>query len=173
MPRSKSNEQKQNAKPVRSGKENKRNRKNEKASDAAVAKKKKTTNKKNARLEKWKEPENQVLLEGWARKGLSMEQIAHNMGISKDTLYRWIKTSSDISDAIKKGKEVTDFMVENALFTAAISGNVVAQIFWLKNRNPEVWKDKVEQKIEQKVEAEVENTGGIAFLPPRLEANNG
>jgi hypothetical protein len=138
------------------------NSKAEKVADAAGSK-------KNPRMLKWEQPENLVLLEGWARKGLSMEQIAHNMGISKDTLYRWARLSSDISDAIKKGKEVTDFMVENALFTAAISGNVVAQIFWLKNRAPEAWKDKVEQKIE----TDADTTGGILVIAPRLEANNG
>ena len=132
-----------------------------KAKVAAVAKTK--------RIAKWEEPENLVKLEGWARDGLSMEQIAHNMGISKQTLYRWQDTSSYICDAIKKGKEVCDYMVENALFNSAMGGNVVAQIFWLKNRMPDRWQDKVEQKVE----ASVENTGGVVMLAPRLEEDNG
>ena len=35
-------------------------------------------------------------------------------------------------------------MVENALFKNAIEGNVTAQIFWLKNRKPDKWRDKPE-----------------------------
>lgn len=143
-----------------------------KKEDAAVTKGKTKTKEKpkvaaaakTKRIAKWEEAENLVKLEGWARDGLSMEQIAHNMGISKQTLYRWQDTSSYICDAIKKGKEVCDYMVENALFTSAIGGNVVAQIFWLKNRMPERWQDKVEQKVE----ASVDNTGGVVMLAPRL-----
>ena len=35
-------------------------------------------------------------------------------------------------------------MVENALFKNAIEGNTTAQIFWLKNRRPDKWRDKRE-----------------------------
>ena len=121
---------------------------------------------KNKRIAKWESEEKLILLEGWARDGLSMEQIAKNMGIAKDTLYRWLKISSDISDAIKKGKEVTDYLVENALFASALGGNVVAQIFWLKNRKPERWKDKVEQVIDTEAD-----TSGVVLLAPVLEKN--
>jgi hypothetical protein len=123
--------------------------------------------KKSPRLLKWESNESLVLLEGWARDGLSMEQIAHNMGIAKDTLYRWLKISSDISDAIKKGKEVTDYLVENALFTSALTGNVVAQIFWLKNRKPDKWKDKIEQVVDTEAD-----TSGVVLLAPVLEKNH-
>ena len=127
------------------------------------------TKNKSARCLAWEETEKLTLLEGWSSDGLSMEQIAHNMGISKQTLYEWMKLSTYISDAIKKGKEVSDYMVQNALFTNALSGNVVAQIFWLKNRCPDKWQDKVEQKVE----AEVDNAGGVLMIAPRLEDNDG
>ena len=39
------------------------------------------------------------------------------------------------------GKEVTDQQVENALYKSAVSGNVTAMIFWLKNRKPKMWCD--------------------------------
>ena len=35
---------------------------------------------------------------------------------------------------LKKGKEVVDYQVENALLASALDGNTTAQIFWLKNR---------------------------------------
>lgn len=122
---------------------------------------------KNKRIAKWEESDNLVLLEGWARDGLSMEQIAHNMGISKKTLYNYQESSLPILHAIKKGKEVTDYLVENALFTSALTGNVVAQIFWLKNRKPDKWKDKVEQVIDTEAD-----TAGVVILAPVLEKNH-
>ena len=96
------------------------------------------------KYQEWLEPEGLLKIEGWARDGLTEEQIAHNMGISRETLNQWKKQFSDISDTLKRGKEVVDYMVENALFKNAIEGNVTAQIFWLKNRKPDKWRDKPE-----------------------------
>lgn len=114
----------------------------------------------------WITEEGLLLIEGWARDGLIDEQIAHNMGIKRQTLYEWKKRYPDISDALKKGKEVVDRQVENALLKNALGyeyeeetvtnkGDVVtirkyqhpnttAQIFWLKNRKPQDWRDKQE-----------------------------
>lgn len=97
-----------------------------------------------AKIDEWLEKDKLILLEGWARDGLTMEQIAHNMGIARKTLYEWQGKNSDICDAIKKNKEVVDFEVENALYKNAMQGNVTAQIFWLKNRRKERWREKVE-----------------------------
>lgn len=70
----------------------------------------------------WLEPDGLLLIEGWARDGLTNEQIARNMGISRETLNQWKKQFSDISDALKKGKEVVDRIIENALFERAVGG---------------------------------------------------
>jgi len=48
-------------------------------------------------------------LEAWARNGLTDEQIASNMGISRKTLFNWKKKNLPILHALKKGKEVVDF----------------------------------------------------------------
>ena len=90
------------------------------------------------------EPEGLIRLEGWARDGLTDEQIAINMGIATGTLYDWKAKFEEISEALKKGKEVVDYEVENALVKEALSGNVTAIIFWLKNRRPDKWRDKPE-----------------------------
>lgn len=94
------------------------------------------------KYEKWLEDENLKLIEGWARDGLTDEQIAHNMGITVSTLYEWKKKYTKISESLKKGKEVIDFEVENALLQSALAGNTTAQIFWLKNRRPDKWREK-------------------------------
>lgn len=122
-----------------------------------------------SKADEWLEQDKLTLLEGWARNGLTDEQIANNIGISRSTLFEWRKNNQDISNALKKGKEVVDIEVENALLKKALGytiklhkqkvtkdGDVVdieeemhiapdttAQIFWLKNRKPEKWRDKV------------------------------
>ena len=92
-----------------------------------------------------KEVEEKVtLIEGWAKDGLTQQQIANNLGIGLSTLKKYKNKSVAIRTALKKGKEVSDYEVENALYQAAINGSVSAMIFWLKNRRPYKWKDKKE-----------------------------
>lgn len=95
-----------------------------------------------SKVDKWLTPEGLTLIQGWARDGLVNEQIAHNMGISAGCLYEYIKKYDEINEALKKGKEVVDYEVENALIKAALDGNTTAQIFFLKNRRPDKWRDK-------------------------------
>ena len=123
-----------------------------------------------SKINDWLEKDKLILLEGWARDGLTDEQIAKNIGISRASLYEWKKKEVDIFDALKKGKEIVDFEVENALLKKALGYTITlkeekldkdgcvhtlekdvhippdttAQIFWLKNRKPNNWKDKVE-----------------------------
>ena len=68
----------------------------------------------------WHSKEQLEKLQGWARDGLTDEQIAKNIGIRRPTLYAWKKEHPDISDALKKGKEVVDVEVENALLKKAM-----------------------------------------------------
>jgi len=146
------------------------------------------------------------------------------MGITRSTLNEWKKKFSDISDTLKKGKEVVDRQVENALLKRALGyeytekkyeqvpmsdeeyhilkkvtvqkyklehpeatmeeirlvelgvsryksvlveertkevvPDTTAQIFWLKNRKPDVWRDK------QQVEHSGEVTNTIQQLTP-------
>ena len=119
-----------------------------------------------AKINEWLENDKLILLEGWAKNGLTDEQIAKNIGINRTTLYDWKKKEVNIADALKKGKEVVDFEVENALLKRAlgyeyeeetyengiltkkvkkqVAPDTTAQIFWLKNRKPNNGKDRVE-----------------------------
>ena len=97
-----------------------------------------------AKIDEWLEKDKLILLEGWARDGLTYEQIAHNMGIGLTTLKEWRQKDATISSTLKRGREVVDFEVENALLKSALEGNTTAQIFWLKNRKTKQWRDKVE-----------------------------
>lgn len=124
------------------------------------------------------------MIEGWARQGLTDEQIAKNMGIKKSTFYDWLKKYPDISESLKKGKAPVDFEVENALYKRAVGfkyeeietveeevdgvfktrvkrtqktalPDTSAIIFWLKNRKPEQWR-KMNPVVENKLRAETE-----------------
>lgn len=105
-----------------------------------------------SKINEWLEHDKLILLEGWARDGLTYEQIANNMGIDVTTLREWRKKEPTISTTLKKGKEVVDFEVENALLKSALEGNVTAQIFWLKNRKKEQWREKQEYSNDQELE---------------------
>lgn len=152
-----------------------------------------------SKINEWLEKDKLILLEGWARDGLTDKQIATNIGIDRSTLYDWKKKESIISDTLKKGKEVVDFEVENALLKRAlgyeyeektyengvltktiikqVAPDTTAQIFWLKNRKKAQWRDKVEvSKTDDNLENINKNLSNIADLlnnpkPNRSEEN--
>lgn len=125
------------------------------------------------KYQEWLTKEGLLRLQGWARDGLSDEQIAANMGITDSTFYEWKKKYPEISEALKEGKDVVDRQVENALLKSAlgykydevteerrddmlvvtkvvhkeVQPNTTAQIFWLKNRKRAEWRDRVENAI--------------------------
>jgi len=130
-----------------------------------------------------------IEIEGWARDGLIDEQISKNLGVAYSTFREYKDKYSALSAALKRGKEVIDREVENALLKRALGYNydevtkerlikkdvkgdpmtdlhgfpiaemvttkivtkqvvpdTTAQIFWLKNRKPDNWRDK--QQVE-------------------------
>ncbi|MCE5169421.1 transposase [Paenibacillus profundus] len=132
-----------------------------------------------------------LLIEAWARDGLTIEQIAAKLGVANSTFFDYKNKHSELSEALKRGQEVVDVMVENALFKRAIGykydevtkeadkqideetgelitvmvetkrvtkevqPDVTAQIFWLKNRRPDKWRDK--QDIQHSGSMDVNN----------------
>ena len=61
-----------------------------------------------------------IEIEAWKRDGLTDEQICNNLNISIQTFYTYKSKYIEFFEAIKKGKEVADIEVENALFKRAI-----------------------------------------------------
>lgn len=134
------------------------------------------------------------IIEGWARNGLTLEDIAHNLGIGRTTFYKYTQKYKELKDALEQGKEVADIRVENALYRRAVGfyseeeqivmvkdpdgetrpetvtkkvyhkPDVTAQIFWLKNRRPDKWRDKVN-------EFEAEETQNLIMIAPVKEKN--
>ena len=137
----------------------------------------------------WLEPEGLALLEGWARDGLTDDLIAGKCGIATSTLYEWKRRFPEISEALKKGKEVIDRQVENALLKRALGysydeimveesdtgakrrvttkfvvPDTTAQIFWLRNRRPDMWRNNPENGA-----ASDDDGTGVVLLAPVLK----
>lgn len=103
---------------------------------------------------KWEQVKDKlILVEGWARDGLTNEQIASNLGISKTTFYKMLNEHSELSELLKKSKEVVDYEVENALLKSALSGNTTAQIYWLNNRKPKKWKNRRSEEENENIQS--------------------
>lgn len=143
---------------------------------------------------KWEQVKDKlILIEGWARDGLTNQQIASNLGIGETTFYKIINEHSEVSEVLKKGKEIVDYEVENALLKKALGytttlkkqkvtrdGDVVeikeeihvpadttAQIYWLNNRKPKQWRNKIDVESEanqetiNKLDEVLKNIGGV------------
>jgi hypothetical protein len=70
------------------------------------------------------------------------EQIGDFFGVTRQTVANWKEQHPEFLCAVKRAKLLTDNRVEGCLFHQATSGNVTAQIFWLKNRRPGEWREK-------------------------------
>lgn len=87
------------------------------------------------KYQRWLKPEGLLLIQGWARDGLTDEEIARKMGINRQTLYKWMNKYGDISDSIKSNKEVADRAVEQALFRKA-TGYKIKEVTRERRINP-------------------------------------
>lgn len=128
----------------------------------------------------WIEGEGLQKIEAWSRDGLTYADIAHNCGVSLSTFKEWVKKYTSLAVALKHTREVADIRVENALYKRAIGYDYeevitekgprgvlvrtikkhvppseVAAFFWLKNRKPEVWRDKPAEHAERTNSVEV------------------
>ena len=127
----------------------------------------------------WLEDDGLLLLESWSRDGYSLGDISNRIGISSSTLTKWRKKYPEVNKALKQGREIVDYKVENALLKSALgyktkevkvittmrngkvtevvkettdkeqSPNVYAIQCWLFNRLPDKWKRNRDSIIEQ------------------------
>lgn len=107
------------------------------------------------------------------RLGATDKELADFFQVNEDTVNEWKKVHPAFSESLKEGKLLADAEVADKLFrratgyehkavkiTASPDGrehlteyveryppDTTAAIFWLKNRRPDVWRDKTEQAI--------------------------
>ena len=78
-------------------------------------------------------------VEALASRGLTREQVAHNLGIGVRTLQRRTHEDPAFEEAYLRGKAKGITEIANALFKKAQEGNTTAQIFFLKCNG---WKEE-------------------------------
>lgn len=101
--------------------------------------------------------------------GATDKDLSEFFDVAEDTIHEWKKVYPEFSESIKDGKQIADIKVVESLykratgyqqqevkifqyegmpvvvpFTAIIAPETTAAIFWLKNRQPKVWRDKQE-----------------------------
>lgn len=99
--------------------------------------------------------------------GATNEDLADFFAVSIRTIVRWMTEHEEFCHAVKEAKEIADQRVERSLYQRAVGytfdsekifngkegivrtdtrehvpPDVTAQIFWLKNRQREKWRDK-------------------------------
>ena len=89
---------------------------------------------RKSKSEKWLTEKGLELVAGWARQGLSDEQIANNMCIDTRTLYRWKKRYSQFCQCLEESKETADLQVENALFKRA-TGYTYDEVTYMRDED--------------------------------------
>lgn len=114
---------------------------------------------------------------GLSKLGLTDKEIAAGVGIAEKTIHNWKKKYPEFFEALKNTKKEADKKVELSLFQRAcgyehddeqlffdkMSGEVIREkiikkyppdvaacIFWLKNRQPDKWRDKTEVNLNQR-----------------------
>lgn len=144
------------------------------------------------KYEEWLTDDGLLLIAAWARDGLTLEQIAHNTGVADSTFREWRERFPAIATALKISRELADIEVENALYKRAIgyeyeeetiedgpkgmriihtkkkmAPDVTAQIFWLKNRKTDVWRDRKDVALQ---EADGKETGVVELAEVKGDA---
>lgn len=106
------------------------------------------------KYEYWLTEDGLILLSAWARDGATDEDIAKNIGIAPATLYEWKKRFPEISEALKKNKELADIVIENELYESC------------KGRTVTIKKPIKVKKVRV---LSIYDTYGIVFLPQMLQ----
>lgn len=73
--------------------------------------------------------------------GATDDELANFFGVDVRTINRWKKEYAEFCQALKTGKLIADSQIAQSLYNKALSGDVTACIFWLKNRQREKWRD--------------------------------
>ena len=120
-----------------------------------------------AKYEEWLEKDNLTRIESWASDGLTNEQIASNMGITRQTLNAWCNKYTSIFDALKKGREPVVRELENALIKKAKG-------FEYEEVTTEMWVDddgNKRQKVSKHKRYSAPDTSAAIFLLKNYKPN--
>ena len=82
--------------------------------------------------------------------GLSNDQIAKCLDMSRSSFYKCLQKNADFRDSLERGRTKAIMEVSNALYESARAGNVKAQIYFLRCRDPQNW--NVTKRVELDVD---------------------
>ena len=85
---------------------------------------------------------------GLLREGIRRGQAAQQVGVDRATVQRHMQRYPSFAQEVSQAEMLANEEVENALYTAAVSGNVTACQVWLYNRLPDAWADRRNIKAE-------------------------
>lgn len=131
----------------------------------------------------------------WAMKlaklGATDKELADAFEVAESTIANWKNAHTEFLDSIKKGRQIADAEVASKLFhratgyehpeddIRAVNGEIVitptvkhyppdttAAIFWLKNRRPDLWRDKVESEISGPGGGAIAVQSTVTFVQP-------
>lgn len=121
----------------------------------------------NIKYQDWLTKDSLLRLESWASDGLTNEDIASNIGIARQTLSRWCREHSSISDAINKGRAPVVREIENAIVKKAKG-------FEYEETTTEIWVDddgNKRQKVTKHKRYSAPDTGAAIFLLKNYKPN--
>jgi hypothetical protein len=119
---------------------------------------------------KWAEVKEKLIqVEAWCRDGLIEADIAKNLGISVATLENYKRDHLEFLEALKRGKEVVDITVENALYKKAI-GYTYEEVTREPIKDPETGEYRLEVTKIVKKEVQPDTTAQIFWLKNRKPA---
>lgn len=87
---------------------------------------------RNKRLSFWASSPQISMVRAFARRGLSLQEIATKMGITKPMLIQWIKESPQIREALVKSGVAATFAAEDMLEKKVRDGEAWAVELYLK-----------------------------------------
>lgn len=119
-----------------------------------------------------------------AELGATDRDAADFFKVDEATLHRWKHTRPEFCEALKVGKETADNRVEQSLYRRALgyshdavkifmpagaakpvhapyvehhAPDTTAAIFWLKNRRPDLWRDRQQHEHSGSIETNLHN----------------
>ena len=84
------------------------------------------------------------------RLRLSNDQIAECLDMSRSSFYKYMQKNADFRDSLERGRSKAVMEISNALYESARAGNVKAQIYFLRCRDPQNW--NVSKRVELDVD---------------------
>ena len=133
------------------------------------------------------------------RLGATDKELAGFFGVAESTLNLWKRNHPEFSEALKEGKEAADAEVAERLFRRATGyehkavkivadaktgaehqveyverypPDTTACIFWLKNRRPDLWRDRIDNTHSGPNGGAVQVASTVTFVNPPARSDD-